>query len=265
MRLLVLAVVVCASSGGAWATEDEEQVLLVGPTRTECNRYGLGDVQWTIKGDVEVGEVLHVLARMTCERFLVTRDLMHQRVNLQVSNEKVPAREMRSRVVGALRANGIAVDMDMSYRVSKSSGEPDPFSSHSLPLPSPSPSPILTQSIPEAELDKGITCSGNRCELSRALFDRILGDSTGMSRGARIVPSVKDGQPNGMKLYAIRPKSYFGRLGLTNGDTITAVNGMDINSPDKALEAYAKIRTAKKLTLSLIRRGEPVTQEIVIK
>jgi len=264
MRLLVLAVVVCASSGWASAVEDEEQVLLIGPTRTECNRYGQGDVQWTIKGDVEVGEVLHVLARLTCERFLVTREMMHQRVNLQVANEKVPAREMRSRVVGALRANGVSVDMDMSSRVSKSGSDHDVFSGYSLPLPPPS-STVLTQAIPEAELDKGISCANNRCELSRSLFDRMLADSTGTSRGARIVPSIKDGQPNGMKLYAIRPKSYIGRLGLTNGDTLTAVNGMDISSPDKALEVYVKIRTANKLTLSLIRRGLPVTQEIVIK
>jgi hypothetical protein len=264
MRLLALAVVVCASSGSALAVEDEEQVLLVGPTRTECNRYGLGDVQWTIKGDVEVGEVLHVLARLTCERFLVTREMMHQRVNLQVSNEKVPAREMRSRVVGALRANGVSVDMDMSYRVSKSGSDHDAFSSYALPTPPPS-SLSLTQAIPEAELDKGISCSGTRCEISRSLVDRMLADSAGMSRGARLVPSIKDGQPNGMKLYAIRPKSYIGRLGILNGDTLTAINGMDISSPDKALEAYTKIRTANKLTLSLIRRGAPVTQEIVIK
>jgi hypothetical protein len=265
MRLFICALVLCTTSTVAWAIEDEEPMILVGPQRHDCYRNTLStaDAQWTIKGDVEVGEVLHVLARLACERFLVTREMMHQRVTIAITSEKLPVRELRSRVVGALRANGVAVEMDMVHRVQKGGQDHDAFGG-SVPPPPP-PMRSYTQAVSESELDAGISCSGTRCELKRALFDRMLADSTGLATGARIVPSIKDNKPNGLKLYGIRAKSYVGRLGLQNGDTLTAVNGSDISSPDKALEVYAKIRQASKVTLSLIRRGEPTTQEIVIK
>lgn len=61
-----------------------------------------------------------------------------------------------------------------------------------------------------------------------------------VARAARIVPSVRDGKPHGFKLYAIRPGSIYVVLGLRNGDTITAVNGDDITTPDKALRIYTQ-------------------------
>ena len=45
-------------------------------------------------------------------------------------------------------------------------------------------------------------------------------------------------------MYAIRPNSLFGKIGLQNGDTIKSINGIDMSSPDKALEVYTKVRVA---------------------
>jgi general secretion pathway protein C len=95
--------------------------------------------------------------------------------------------------------------------------------------------------------------------------DDLLSDAPGLATSARIVPSIKDGQPNGFKLYAIRPSSYFAKLGFQNGDTITQFNGMDISSPEKALEAYSKLRSVSKITIEIIRRGQPVSLEYTIK
>jgi general secretion pathway protein C len=77
-------------------------------------------------------------------------------------------------------------------------------------------------------------------------------------RGARIVPSLKNGKPNGFKLYAIRPSSVYAQLGLENGDTIQAVNGKRLTTPDKALEIYAQVRRARKIELSIVRRAKPI-------
>jgi general secretion pathway protein C len=46
-----------------------------------------------------------------------------------------------------------------------------------------------------------------------------------VAKGARVVPAVKNGKPDGFKLYAIRPSSVYSKLGLTNGDTIQSING----------------------------------------
>ena len=46
-----------------------------------------------------------------------------------------------------------------------------------------------------------------------------------------------------------------GTLGMENGDRLEKINGFDMTSPEKALEAYARLRTANTLTVQVNRRG----------
>ncbi len=111
-----------------------------------------------------------------------------------------------------------------------------------------------------AAIDEGIKEVGtNNYEIDRDLVDKLMSNPMLASRGARIVPSIRNGKANGFKLYAIRPSSLYAKLGLKNGDTLQAVNGFDLTSPDKALEVYTKVKEASNLTVSVTRRGKPVT------
>lgn len=92
--------------------------------------------------------------------------------------------------------------------------------------------------------------------ISREAMREALDNPQSVARGARIVPSIKDGKANGFKLYAIRPSSIYANLGIMNGDTIHAINGLPLNSPDEALELYSKVREADRLELQLTRRGK---------
>ena len=56
-------------------------------------------------------------------------------------------------------------------------------------------------------------------------------------------------------MFGIRPETLLGTLGMENGDRLQTINGFDMASPEKALEAYARRRTADKLTISLNRQG----------
>jgi general secretion pathway protein C len=130
------------------------------------------------------------------------------------------------------------------------------------PVATPSTTPASTEPADEltAKLDQGIRkMSEDSYEVDRSLVNELLANPMSVARGARIVPSVKDGQPNGFKLYAIRPNSVYAKLGMRNGDTISSVNGFDLSSPDKALEVYTKVREASNLSVSVIRRGKPTT------
>ena len=117
-----------------------------------------------------------------------------------------------------------------------------------------------------ADIDRGVRkVSESEYDIDRGLIDKVLGDPTFLARSARIVPSVKDGKANGFKIYAIRPGSVYGKIGLSNGDTIHAINGHEITSPDKALEVYTKVRNASHITVSLTRKGEPRTLDYSIR
>ncbi|HEX2570254.1 MAG TPA: type II secretion system protein GspC [Polyangia bacterium] len=110
-----------------------------------------------------------------------------------------------------------------------------------------------------------VRCTGAQCEIERGLVDQLLNNTTALATAARFVPSIKDGRPNGFKLYAIRPSSIFGRIGLQNGDTIKSINGLEMNTPDQALGVYTKVRNASHLTVTVDRRGETVTLDYTIR
>jgi general secretion pathway protein C len=102
-------------------------------------------------------------------------------------------------------------------------------------------------------------------EIEKSLVDKVLLNPMAIVKGARVVPAMKNGKPEGFKMYAIRPTSAFAKLGLTNGDTLTSINGFELNSADKALEVYTKLREATSLELEVTRRGKPVTLKYTIR
>jgi hypothetical protein len=117
-----------------------------------------------------------------------------------------------------------------------------------------------------AALDAGIRkIDDTHYEVSASLVEKVLQNPMAVAKSMRVVPAMKDGQPDGFKLYAIRPSSLWARLGLANGDTIQAVNGMRLESADKALEVYTSLREARALELDLVRRGRPLRLFIAIK
>ena len=66
-------------------------------------------------------------------------------------------------------------------------------------------------------------------------------------------------------LSRVRSGSLLSHIGLKRGDEILAVNGYQLASPEKALEAYARLRTAEHLQLELRRAGKPVTLDYRIQ
>jgi general secretion pathway protein C len=101
--------------------------------------------------------------------------------------------------------------------------------------------------------------------VDRSVLDKIMENQATLMRSARIVPEQKDGKTVGIRLFGIRPDTLLGALGMQNGDRLEAINGFPMASPEKALEAYARLRTADKLTVQVNRSGAPVTIDIRIK
>jgi general secretion pathway protein C len=86
-----------------------------------------------------------------------------------------------------------------------------------------------------------------------------------LMRTARIVPEKEGDKVVGIRLYGVRPDTLLGVLGMENGDRLQTINGFDMASPEKALEAYARLRTAEKLVVQVNRRGQPVNLDYNIK
>jgi hypothetical protein len=102
-------------------------------------------------------------------------------------------------------------------------------------------------------------------EVAASVIDALVKDPKAVGKGARIVPALEAGKPDGFKLYAIWPGSFYARIGLANGDTLRTVNGLELTSADKALEVYAKLREATMIELEIERHGKPLTITVTVK
>ncbi len=107
--------------------------------------------------------------------------------------------------------------------------------------------------------------SANEFNVDRQVVDKILENQAELMRSARIVPEQENGKVVGIRLFGIRPDTLLGTLGLENGDRLQSINGFDMASPEKALEAYAKLRTADHLTVQVNRRGQNSNIDFNIK
>jgi len=109
----------------------------------------------------------------------------------------------------------------------------------------------------KSKVGKGIKKTGkDQWAIDREEIDKTLSNLNSIAMQARIVPSFKNGEANGFKLFAIRPNSLYSKLGIQNGDIIHKINGFAINSPDKALEIYQKLKNARSIDIELTRRGK---------
>ncbi|CAN5914544.1 hypothetical protein BH11MYX2_BH11MYX2_14860 [soil metagenome] len=96
--------------------------------------------------------------------------------------------------------------------------------------------------------------------ISAELVDSALFNPMSYAKGFRVVPSS-----SGFKLYAVRPSSLLAKLGFLNGDTLKTLNGIELTSADKALEAYTKLRDAKTVDVVIVRRAKTVTLHFTIQ
>jgi general secretion pathway protein C len=107
--------------------------------------------------------------------------------------------------------------------------------------------------------------SPNEYNIRRSTVDRILESQAELMRTTRIMPVDQGGRVIGVQLFGVRGNSLLGRLGMQNGDVLNRINGLDIGSPDRALEAYSRLRTSDQLQVSVTRNGQPVNIDFHIR
>lgn len=111
-----------------------------------------------------------------------------------------------------------------------------------------------------AELDQGITrVSDTQFTVQRAMMERALAQQDSLFRSARLIPTDDGEAAAGMKIYGIRRSSILGRLGLQNGDVLGNVNGQSMGSADALIQAYQSLGRSGTFSVSVTRRGQPMT------
>ena len=70
-------------------------------------------------------------------------------------------------------------------------------------------------------------------------------------------PYIVRGQNEGLEITGLENMTFAKKIGLKNGDVISAVNGHRLTSKQKAYQIFKKARHLKTVSLDLIRDDKP--------
>ncbi|MFQ5901017.1 MAG: hypothetical protein ACE5IH_05615 [Thermodesulfobacteriota bacterium] len=125
-----------------------------------------------------------------------------------------------------------------------------------------------TKDSKRASLSVKRPSSAQPSELTRNLNRRevevALEDLNKVMTQARIIPYMVKGETKGYRVFSIRPGSIYTKVGLKNGDVMQVINGVKLDSPEKAYQLFQQLKDESRLTLDILRRNQKITITIDI-
>ena len=97
--------------------------------------------------------------------------------------------------------------------------------------------------------------AGRKITLKRDLIDNATRDIGSLMRQVRITPHSENGQPAGLRVTGIKPGSVFRKVGLRNGDILTAADGKTLSSVEDMVSLYENLKTADAIDVQIKRRN----------
>jgi general secretion pathway protein C len=91
--------------------------------------------------------------------------------------------------------------------------------------------------------------------VSREEVDKARTNFSTELRLAQMLPRIVDGQTDGFLIRSLRRQSILNKLGLKRGDVVMSVNGLALDSPEKALQIFQQLREARQIELAVERQG----------
>jgi general secretion pathway protein C len=97
-------------------------------------------------------------------------------------------------------------------------------------------------------------------EIDQKEFDKAMTNVAKLLMEAKALPETdNNGNQIGFKIYYLKEGSLFQKIGIERDDVLTRINGNDLNSLEKALPLFGKLRSANHFTIDLKRGGRSLT------
>ena len=137
-----------------------------------------------------------------------------------------------------------------------------PNGAEEIILPPEIPGEEVGTSVPAAATNPAIRgTSDNSFAISRAEVEKARSNLGELMKQARMEPHVVNGKTDGFEVKMLRPNTIFTALGLQKGDIIKEVNGLALDSPEKALQIFQQLREAQHIVVAVVRNNAPLSLE----
>ncbi|MDY0267551.1 type II secretion system protein GspC [Trichloromonas sp.] len=97
----------------------------------------------------------------------------------------------------------------------------------------------------------------NRWLIEGGVVEQARGNLGEVLKSARMEPRLVNGATDGFVIAMVRPGSLLTQMGFRKGDVVLQVNGMPLDSPEKALQIFQQLREARSLRVHVERQGQP--------
>jgi general secretion pathway protein C len=104
----------------------------------------------------------------------------------------------------------------------------------------------------------------NKWTIPKEVAEQTRNNVNELLKEARMEPRIVDGQTDGFVVRTIQANSFLAGIGLRRGDVLMAINSVQLNSPEKALQIFQQLREARDIRVDLLRNDQPVTLEFEI-
>lgn len=108
---------------------------------------------------------------------------------------------------------------------------------------------------PEDDPVSPYSTDGKNFRISSGEVDSQLNNFAQLLNQARMVPYFKRGKHMGYQVKAIDRGSLFEKIGLKNQDVIEEINGEPLDSMEKVMGLFSKMRNENEITVKLQRKG----------
>lgn len=112
---------------------------------------------------------------------------------------------------------------------------------------------------------QGIQNDGNSTVIERDFLNKQLANISGLLSQALAIPVNNPDGTVAFRITEIEPGSIYSYLNIQNGDTITEINGKKIATQNEVLNLFGKLKTIKKLQLTVNRGGTSTPLDYTFK
>ena len=119
---------------------------------------------------------------------------------------------------------------------------------------------------PPAAVARGIVRTGtDSFALDRAARDALIDGAGDLMRSVAVRPEKQGDDVVGLRITTLKPGTPLDALGIRAGDVLQSLDGIPLTSPDRMLQAYARVRTEERVRVVVLRDGRQLQLDYQVR